>query len=117
MPVKWNVPQTSDAYNMSKYLGHNLKGMMKNQVVGFDAQFWGYYGNIDYLDNNKRYPYFEVRDTDKCYITFKNDENSCMALVLTQDYKMLPIPKITSESNMYPVRLFRTPYYKYPDLK
>ena len=116
LPVKWHVPQTSDAYIMSKYLGHNLKGMMKNQVVGFDAQFWGYYGNIDYLDNNKKYPYFQVRDTDKCYITFKNDENSCMALVLTTDYKLLSVPGIRSESNMYPVRLFRTPYYKYPNL-
>jgi len=116
VPTKWHVPQTAVAYTLSKYLGHNLKGLMKNQVVGFDAQFWGYYGNIDYLGNNKKYPNFEVRDTEKCYITFKNDERSCMALVLTQDYKFLSIPEIRSETNMYPIRLFRTSFYRYTNL-
>lgn len=114
IPIKWHVPQTSDAYHLQKYLGNNLKALLIGQASGFGAQFDGNYSRWDDMDNEKDYGSYKIRYMNEyCFISFKDDEKSSMALALSNDYQFHTIRKIIQKSNLYPVRLFRTSYYTY----
>lgn len=112
--TKWHVPMTDDAYELRDYLGNNLKALFNGQATGFDAQFWGNYSRYDDLNSGKDFGRYGLRYVDEyCFISFKNNDNSATALAVSKDYKLTTMPEITRVQNLYPVRLFRTPYYRY----
>ena len=114
IPIKWHVPQTSDANHLQKYLGNNLKALLIGQASGFGAQFMGNYSRWDDMNDGEDYGSYKIRYMNEyCFISFKNDENSSLALALSDDYQFHTIRRITQKSNLYPVRLFRTSYYTY----
>ena len=95
-------------------MGNNLKALLIGQASGFGAQFDGNYSRWDDMDNGKDYGSYKIRYMNEyCFISFKDDEESSMSLALSDDYQFHTIRKITQKSNLYPVRLFRTPYYIY----
>lgn len=114
MPTKWHVPPSSEAVQLQRYMGNNLKSLFKGQVSGFDAQFTGNYSRWDDLNDGKDCGSYKLRYMNEyCFISFKNDENSSLALALSDNYQFHTIRRITQKSNLYPVRLFRTSYYTY----
>ena len=114
MPTKWHVPHSSEAAQLQRYMGNNLKSLFKGQVSGFDAQFTGNYSRWDDLNDGKDCGSYKLRYMNEyCFISFKNDENSSLALALSDNYQFHTIRRITQKSNLYPVRLFRTSYYTY----
>ena len=60
----------------------------------------------------------DFHNTDKCYLIFKTDRNSRsgMALCLNSNYRWNTIAIGEGNNNYFPLRLFRSSYYKYSDL-
>lgn len=112
--TKWHIPNTSNAVYLQKYLGNNLKALLKGQASGFEAQFDGNFSRWDDMNNSEDCKYYALRYVDKySFISFKNDENSSLAIALSDDYHLYILNRITEKRNLYPIRLFRTSYYVY----
>lgn len=115
--VLWYLPVAKDRSAFTTYLGNNLKAAFKGQVSGFEADFAGYYGHYD-VDSGKDLGNDMLRDTVVCcYIAFKTDVDASQgeALMLTKDYQWKKADANAGNNNYYPVRLFRTNYYQYPN--
>lgn len=112
--TKWYLPTLDDKKNLTDYLGRNHKALMKGQPSGFDAEFVGYYGNIDPCTGQDL---GETKLRDKgnyCYVLFKTSIHAedGQALVMASDYTWQSYNIASSHNNYFPVRLFRTSYFK-----
>lgn len=108
MALYWYLPAKHDKENLTDYIGRNTKSLFKGGTSGFDAQFCGYFATGTSAPS----------DNSNCYIAFKETAASTTrgyALVLKPDYTW-DTEEISGINKMYPVRLFRTRYYTYPDL-
>ena len=112
--IKWYLPTLSDKRNLTDYLGRNHKSLMKGQPSGFDAEFAGFYGSLDPRTGENLWD-TKLRDVGQyCYIPFKTLINSTdgQALVLAPDYTWQSYSIASSHNNYFPVRLFRTNYFR-----
>lgn len=107
---KWYLPLTSDVENMIKYLGGNVKSLFLYQQTGFDAEFNGFIGNYSIEDGEETSIMKE-----NCFIVTKNslisEDGKLFMITPNYDYKVYNTSK--DDGNEYPVRLFRTNYFKY----
>ncbi len=125
--MKWYVPVAKDVRDMHAYLGFNPKALFKGQVAGYEAQFNGYYGTCDILNQGKS---FSNRERDMHYkgelniIASKNggDVDDACLMVLKPDYSLTFYDNSSFRraysmewrKNFYPVRPVRGYMYTYP---
>ena len=112
--TKWYLPTLDDKKNLTDYLGRNHKSLMNGQPSGFDAEFAGYYGYIDPRTGQDLWE-TKLRDVGEyCYVPFKTSINAedGQALVLAHDYTWQSYNIVSSHNNYFPVRLFRTNYFR-----
>ena len=124
--MKWYVPKPDDVRDLYEFLGFNAKALFKDQLSGWNAQFNGYYGHIDILNNNKRYPGGKraLRYKGELNVMSSKNTNSdkkaCL-LVLKPDYTLTLVDDNTYSSqwrtNFYPVRPVRGYQFQYPTIK
>jgi hypothetical protein len=117
--TQWYLPKQRDVNNLHAYVELNPKALIKQQVSGFEAEFNGMYGPYDDVTGQNLWVY-EVRYKDAyCFIACKDEETSQSgtALLLSTDYKLSQSRIQMSADNEYPIRLFRTAYWKYEDIK
>lgn len=116
-PLFWYFPTRRDMENLVEYVGNDTRHLLKGQLSGFDVRFEGFFGpgGIDGVYMNTRQ---DFHNTDKCYLIFKTDRNSRsgMALCLNSNYRWNTIAIGEGNNNYFPLRLFRSSYYKYSDL-
>lgn len=111
--IHWYVPREKDIVALEKYIGMNHKALFKGQQSGFDAQFAGYIGGHDVFSGK------EIKDTlhyngSYCFITSKEvAKNSGQALILAPNYTLQRKKIQKTDDNMYPVRAYRSSYFKY----
>lgn len=108
MALYWYLPTQHDKENLTDYIGRNTKSLFKGGTSGFDAQFCGYFATGTSAPS----------DASNCYIAFKESAASTArgcALVLKPDYTW-NTQEVSGINKMYPVRLFRTRYFIYPNL-
>jgi len=130
----WYFPSSSEVKSLYAYIGNNVKSLFHNQASGFEAQFNGYYGSYDILDdsykffNDIRYKLTDDNRTSLNIIASKEQlqygTTSCL-MVLTGDYRLYLFDDYTLKNgstwsswreNLYPVRLTRGAFFKYPNL-
>ena len=110
----WYFPKTSDVLQLKSYIGNNTKALFHGQPSGFDAQFVGYIGWFDDLNGGQMASTQSIFYKDKCsFIVAKDNQQSGTALVLKPDYTLTPYALSAEHQNMYPIRAFRTSYYRY----
>lgn len=117
-PAFWYYPTHKDRDNLTEYIGFETRHLLKGQLSGFDAQYEGYYGpgGIDGVPESSPWqPVYEYHNTDKCYLIFKTDINSGTgsALTLDKNYRWNTVVIGNGKNNYFPLRLFRTSYYRY----
>ena len=94
----------------------NHKALFKGQQSGFDAQFAGYIGRHDVFSGKK------IKETlhyngRYCFITSKEvAKNSGQALILAPNYTLQRKKIQKTDDNMYPVRAYRSSYFKYKQI-
>lgn len=113
-PELWYFPTHADRDNLTEYIGFETRHLLKGQLTGFDAQYEGFYGNggIDGVPESNQQG---RHNKDKCYLIFKTDVNSGTgsALTLDKNYRWNTVAIGTGNNNFFPLRLFRTSYYRY----
>lgn len=118
-PALWYYPTNYDRANLTEYIGYETRHLLKGQLTGFDAQFEGFYGDggIDGVEEVAWNEDSKLFNTDKCYLIFKNNINATegMALVFEGNYRFRTIG-LGTKNNYFPLRLFRTSYYRYDNL-
>lgn len=114
--IHWYVPRNKDIVALQNYIGKNCKALFANQQTGFEAQFAGYYGGHDVFTGEIiKISLHEVGNY--CMIAAKEAETqSGQALILAPNYTLQRKDIKKEDDNAYPVRPFRTSYYKY-DIK
>jgi hypothetical protein len=115
--TQWYLPKQKDINNLYTYIELNPKAMLKQQASGFDAEFLGAYGPTDDI-TGKYLGEYQFRYKNKyCFIACKDEETSQSgtALVLSTDYQLFKSKLTQASHNEYPIRLFRTAYWKYSD--
>ena len=111
----WSFPRIIDQNNFLKYIGNNSKVLFKGQVSGFEAEFEGYCESAVGGSYLTWYNMGKIvgRNTE-CNILFIDDKwEDGTALVLKDDYTWYHKTHI---HNFYPIKLYRTSYYKYNEL-
>ncbi len=113
--VSWYVPKTEHIHTLRKYIGNNTKALFAGRQTGFEAQFAGYYGEYDDLHGGAFMGRYALRYAGEyCFIPAKESVvNNCEALVLAPDYRLEICSMARTRNNYYPVRPYRTSYYKY----
>ena len=116
--IYWYLPKISDIHKMKAYIGNNCKALFKGQQSGFGAEFEGFYGLYDDLNNGKYLGEYGVYYKNEfCFVAAKENEKTGEALVLAPDYTFRKVAINKSTDNYYPVRPFRTSYYQYKNMK
>lgn len=116
--TKWYLPKKENIYNLKSYVGNNPRILLKKQVSGFDAQFEGVFGIWDDI-TGKMFEYFSYHyEGEYCFIPCKDDNNHSNgeALILSKDYKLSISGIEKTRQNNYPIRLYRTAYWKYTNI-
>lgn len=116
--TKWYLPKADDVYHLKKYVGDNTKALLKQQPSGFEAQFSGVYGNWDDV-TGKPFPTYRLQyENEYCFIPCKDQvvADNGTALLISKDYQLTTSVIRRSDENLYPVRLFRTAYWRYEHL-
>ena len=125
--MSWFLPTPAQVKELNAYLDFNPKALFKGQVSGFNAQFSGYYGWSDIMNQNK---YFAGRQREIRYkgelnvissSNAKSYADACL-MVLKPDYTIQQIDDTTNRTvyrmewrnNFYPVRAVRGWMYEYP---
>lgn len=111
----WSFPRIIDQNHFLKYIGNNSKVLFKGQVSGFEAEFEGYCESAVGGSYLTWYNMGKIvgRNTE-CNILFIDDKwEDGTALVLKDDYTWYHKTHI---HNFYPIKLYRTSYYKYNEL-
>ena len=121
--MKWFLPTSADVNDLHQFIGFNTKALFKDQVSGWDAQFNGYYGFIDILDQNKRFSdrrrqlRYKGQVNAICSRNGGKESGACL-LMLQPDYSLTLINDKTYSSqwrtNFYPVRPMRGFLFRYP---
>ena len=113
--IHWYVPRVKDIRVLETYVGKNCKSLFPNQQSGFDAQFAGYNGEFDDLNQGKQFEKMGMHYVGEyCFIASKEGvSNSGEALVLSPDYTLKRCAINKATDNWYPLRAFRSSYYKY----
>lgn len=112
--IHWYVPRVKDIHTLEAYLGKNTKALFPGMQTGFDAQFAGYYGKYDDLNNGQSFNYSEHYYGEYCFIVSKEGvTNNGEALILKPDYTLTKCHINKSRDNWYPLRAYRSSYYKY----
>ncbi len=109
LALYWYLPANQDKEFLTEYIGNNTKPLFKNGVTGFDAQFCGYFSSGDTKPSS----------TDSCFIAFKETSGSSekgYALVLSKNYDWTT-KEITTINRRFPIRLYRSRYFTYSNLK
>lgn len=118
-PALWYYPTNHDRDNLTKYIGYETRHLLKGQLTGFDAQFEGFYGDggIDGVREHASHEPTSIYNTNKCYLIFKNsiDATKGTALALDGNYRWSTI-ELGTKNNWFPLRLFRTSYYRYDNI-
>lgn len=113
--IYWYLPRVSDVRNLETYIGNNCKALFPKQQSGFDAQFLGYCGDHDDLNDGSYFGEYGMHYVQEyCFIVSKETEKmSGEALVLSPDYTLKRCNINKTRDNWYPVRLYRSSYYTY----
>lgn len=116
--TKWFLPMKQDIYNLETYVGDNPRILLKKQVSGFEAQFEGVYGIWDDLGNQPFSSFSLHYQGEYCFIPCKDENNvsNGIALILSKDYRLSLSTIEKAQENNYPVRLYRTAYWVYPNI-
>ena len=116
---KWYMPESSEVRNLYAFLGFNPKALFKGQQSCFDAQFNGYYGVHDIINNasfggNNSLHY----QGEYSFLASRNSEDREAAImVLDTNYHLQVLAARGDWSDdYYPVRPVRGWMYVYPKL-
>ncbi len=112
--IHWYLPMSKDISALNDYIGLNTKSLFMGQVSGFDAQFAGLWGQWDILKNNQAFTstgYHYVNEC--CFIPAKNTQTSGSVLALGKNYTTRLINIDSDKADWFPVRAFRTSYYRH----
>ena len=118
--TQWYLPKERDIWNLEKYIGNNPRELLKKQNSGFEATFDGMYGPWDIFSGKTFYEYGHHYKGEYCLIPCKDEykSNTGEVLVLSSNYKLTRVKHLKgTDKNYYPVRLYRTAYWKYPEYK
>ena len=118
--TKWYLPKNADLLELMDYVGNNPRMLMKNQTSGFEASFIGVFGPWDdvvkdlFGEEVVKYRYMG----EYCFIPGKDENNAKNGLVLAlhKNYSLGTLSIQSVYLNYYPIRLFRTSYWKYPEI-
>lgn len=126
---KWYLPSTLERNNLTKYLGNNHKALFARQQSGFEADFSGCIGwedpfnpNIKYEDEDGDPVKKHVYQGEYCFINFRDivnatkNEVKVTLLILGRDYTWQKQELSQTANFAYPVRLYRSAAYCYPNL-
>lgn len=112
--IHWYVPRVRDIQALQTYLGKNTKALFPGMQSGFEAQFAGYYGPADDFNNGRNIGWDEHYYNQYCFIISKEVvTNSGEVLVLSPDYTVRRLGTNRARDNWYPLRAYRSSYYKY----
>lgn len=115
--MKWYMPRVSEIEALYAYLGFNPKALYQGQQSGFDAQFHGYYGVNDLLNNTGFGTNNAVRYRDQyMFMASRTDDTGqAKVLVLDRDYHLRLMEPLGDWSDDYfPLRPVRGWMYTYP---
>ena len=119
--TRWYLPSPDDVRNLHAFLGFNPKALYPGQVSGFGAQFNGYYGIHDFLQNRS----FDDGDNAVRYRGQLNvfatrhaeDTDNPLFVVLDSHYRMtLHEAAGDFHRDYFPVRAVRGFMFEYPTL-
>lgn len=127
---RWFLPHPSQVEALYAYVGQNPKVLFRGQASGFEAQFHGYYGNIDIQDSNALLAGGLAHRADGVLNVIASrasaDNADACLLLLDTHYRLSLIDDNTYATgsnarywrmNYYPVRLCRGAQYQYPSLE
>ena len=119
--TRWYLPSPDDVRNLYAFLGFNPKALFPGQVSGFGAQFNGYYGIHDFLQNRS----FDDGDNAVRYrgqlsvlaTRHAEDTDNPLFAILDQHYR-LTLREATGDfhRDYFPVRAVRGFMFEYPTL-
>ena len=111
----WSFPRIIDQNHFLKYIGNNSKVLFKGQVSGFEAEFEGYCETAVGGSYLTWYNMGEIVGKNmECNIIFIDDKwKDGAVLVLKDDYTWYHKTHI---HDFFPIKLYRTSYYKYNEL-
>ena len=115
--MKWYMPRASEIEALYAYLGFNPKALYQGQQSGFDAQFHGYYGVNDLINNTGFGTNNAVRYRDQyMFMASRTDKyGKAMVMVLDRDYHLRLMEAQGDWSDDYfPLRPVRGWMYTYP---
>ena len=116
---KWYMPDDSDIRNLYAFLGFNPKALFKGQQSCFDAQFNGYYGVHDIINNSSFGGNNAIHYRGQyCFLASRNAEDrEGVIMVLGANYHLQVMePRGDWSDDYYPVRPVRGWLYTYPEL-
>ena len=116
--TKWYLPKIRDIRNLQSYVGNNTRELLLKQNTGFDATFDGFYGAWDILSVKSFNTFGYHYQSEYCFLPCKDEYRSKTGevLALSSNYTLTRVQHLKgTDSNAYPIRLYRTPYWKYPD--
>ena len=103
----WYLPTSDEMYGLLKYVGNNPKALFKNQMSGFNAEFFGYVVRKDVLTGEVPKK-VELKYVDElCVIPFRDDGSYGTALMIKPDYTWKEAQVTKTHRNKYPVRPYR----------
>lgn len=117
--MKWYIPQSREVEDLYAYLGFNPKALFIGQQSGFDAQFHGYYGVNDLLNNKGFGNNNAVRYKGEYnFMASRADKyGKAMVMVLDRDYNLRLMEPLGDWSDDYfPLRPVRGWMFTYPKL-
>jgi hypothetical protein len=115
--MKWYMPMSSEVEALYAYLGFNPKALYQGQQSGFEAQFHGYYGVNDLINNRGFGTNNDVRYLDQYMFLASraSDSERDLVMVLDRDYHLrLMEPIGTWSDDYFPLRPVRGWMYTYP---
>lgn len=114
----WYLPRRRDVWNLKEYLDDNPRELLKKRNSGFEADFRGLYGAWNVFTSKSLSKYDWQFKGNYCFIPCKDEYKSSTGatLALSKDYTLSTLPIDISNENFYPVRLFRTPYFRYKEM-
>ena len=116
---KWYMPLSSEIENLYTYLGFNPKALYADQQSGFNAQFHGYYGVHDLLNNVGFGTNNAIRYRNEyMFLASRTDlTGKAMVMVLDRDYHIQMMEPLGNwSSDYFPLRPVRGWMFTYPKL-
>lgn len=119
--TRWYLPSPDDVRNLNAFLGFNPKALFPGQVSGFGAQFNGYYGIHDFVNNRS----FDDGDNAVRYkgqlsvlaTRHSEDTDNPLFVVLDEHYRLTTYEAAGDfHRDYFPVRAVRGYMFEYPTL-